>query len=181
MIAATRDVYRAEVAHAAEAVGIHDRHAAHRRVGNTRLWDLEEHAAERVVDLLVVLVLTLAEALEDRTESEILEQIGVAKRRREWDLEIDLVTVGLHNDLLCRESGELRVGVSAGGNARVELTVDHAVRPVAHDRELVREAWVHGRFVAVVRLQPDPERGQELRVGDVLDLRTDHSARDLEL
>src|SRR2546430_3758886 len=133
MIAATRDVYRAEGAHAAEAVGIHDRHAAHRRVGNTRLRDLEEHTAERVVDLLVVLVLALAEALEDRTESEILEKIGVAERRREWDLEIDLVTVGLHNDLLCRESGKLRVGVSAGGDARCGPAVGPAVRPVAPD------------------------------------------------
>ena len=48
-----------EVAHAAETVGVDDGHAADRWIGDTRLWDLEEHAAKRVVDLLVVLVLPL--------------------------------------------------------------------------------------------------------------------------
>src|SRR5438046_10287511 len=53
VIAATGDVDCAEVTHAAETVGVDDGHAADRWIGDTRLWDLEEHAAKRVVDLLV--------------------------------------------------------------------------------------------------------------------------------
>ena len=52
---------------------------------------------------------------------------------------------------------------------------------VADDRELVPEAGVHVLPVAPVLRQPDPERGEELVVGDVLLLRPDDPARDLEL
>ena len=54
------------------------------------------------------------------------------------------------------------------------------MRAVADDRELVRKRRVDARVVAGVRAEPDAERGQKLRVGDVLDLRADDAPRDLE-
>ena len=44
-----------------------------------RLRDLEQHGAQRVVDLLVVPVLTLSEAPENRPEPELIHQVGVAE------------------------------------------------------------------------------------------------------
>jgi hypothetical protein len=62
----------------------------------------------------------------------------------------------------------------------VEIAVDHAVRPEADFGELVRQAGVRGAVVTVVRMQADTERGQELRVRDVLLLRADDPPRNLE-
>ena len=58
--------------------------------------------------------------------------------------------------------------------------MDHAVRAVSHDRELIRESRIHRGVVPAIRLERHPEGGQELRVGDVLDLGADLAARDLE-
>jgi hypothetical protein len=76
---------------------------------------------------------------------------------------------------------QLVLGVRPGGNGHVELAVDHAVRAVADDGELVREARVHRRRVAAIRIEAHAERGQELVVGDVLGLRADDAPGDLEL
>src|SRR5207247_2298605 len=57
MIATACDVDRGKIAHAGEAVGVHDRRPTDGGVGDPRLWYLEQDAAQRVVDLLVVLVL----------------------------------------------------------------------------------------------------------------------------
>ena len=180
MIAATGDVDCAEVAHAAETVGVDDRHAADRWIGDTRLWDLEEHAAKRVVDLLVVLVLPLGKTLEDRPKAEIREEIRGPERGGEWDLERDLIAVHRHDDSAGSEGGQLRIRVRAGADGSVKLAVDHAVRAITHDREFVREPWIHGRVITVIWVESYSESGQELCVGDVLDLRADDTARDLE-
>ena len=75
MVATPLDVDRPEVADAGEAVGVHDGGPAHRRVGDPRSRDLEQDAAQRVVDLLVVLVLPLRrEAGQDRSDAEGVEE-----------------------------------------------------------------------------------------------------------
>jgi hypothetical protein len=63
----------------------------------------------------------------------------------------------------------------------VLFAVDHAVRAISHGRELVIQFGVDGRLVALVAVKGHTERGEELRVGDVLLLGADHAAADLEL
>ena len=58
--------------------------------------------------------------------------------------------------------------------------MDHAVRAITHDCEFVRESWIHGRLITVIWVESYSESEQELCVGDVLDLRADDAARDLE-
>jgi len=123
-----------------EARRLDDRRSAGRRILPVRLRHLEQDAAERVVDLLVVLVLALVEALEDRAFADLLEEIGIAERDHERDHERDgAVGVSLDGDPLGRKDVvELVVGVRPAGNGRLELAVDHAVGAVADGRELVR-------------------------------------------
>src|SRR5881392_1463754 len=91
----------------------------------------------------------------------------------EWDLERDLIAVRRHDDPAGGEGRQLRIGVRGGANGRVELAVDHAVRAVTHDRELIRQSGIHRGVITPIGLEPDSERREELRVGDVLDLRAD--------
>ena len=79
------------------------------------------------------------------------------------------------------ERVELRGRVRAGRRARLHLAVDHAVRAVADDGELVAERRVDVRVVAAIVGEPHAERGQELVVGDELLLGADHAPGDLEL
>src|SRR6266480_5269721 len=119
MIAAAGNVGRAEVAHAAEAVRVHDRNAADARVGNARFRDLKENAAKRVVDLFVVLVLALRETPEDRPEAELVKEIRGSERGGEWDLERDRrIGVIRNEDPACGEGRQLGVGVPGGANGR---------------------------------------------------------------
>ena len=69
MVTAALDIERAEVLDAREARRIDHGCLAHGRVGRAGLRHLEQHAAQRVVDLLVVAVLALrAQAGEERAE-----------------------------------------------------------------------------------------------------------------
>src|SRR5207302_9907134 len=174
------DIDRGKIAHAGEAVGVHDRRPTDGGVGDPRLWYLEQDAAQRVVDLLVVLVLAFGQALEHRAEADLLQKVGVPEGGVQRDGEGDIGGGPLNDDLLRRERGELLVGVSAGGHGRVELAVDHAVRAIPDHRELVRESGIHARLIAPVRLELDAEGRKELRISAVLDLRPDDPARDLE-
>ena len=54
------------------------------------------------------------------------------------------------------------LGVRPGRDGRLELAVDHAVRPEADGRELVLEPGLTFAVVAAVRVEPDSQRGQEL-------------------
>ena len=63
---------------------------------------------------------------------------SAARPARPVALELDLDALGL-------ERGQLRRRVGAGRCARLELAVNHAVRPVADDRELVADRGVHRR------------------------------------
>src|SRR5438105_9987941 len=130
MVTAASDVDRAEIAHAAEAIGIDDGCSADRRVRNTGLGNLEQHAAQRVVDLLVVLVLTFREASKDRAEAEVLKQIRVAESGGQWNGQRDLIAVSLDDDPTGGEGRQLRVGVPGRANGRIEFSMDHAVGTV---------------------------------------------------
>ena len=55
--------------------------------------------------------------------------------------ERDVVAVLLDLDPGRSNAAELGVRERAGRDGRLELTVDHAVRPVADGRELVRRGW----------------------------------------
>src|SRR2546430_10232111 len=180
VIAATGDVDCAEVAHAAEAVRVDDGYAADRWIGDTRLWDLEEHAAKRVVDLLVVLVLPLGKTPKDRSKPEICQEIRGAERGGEWDLERDLIAVRRHDDPAGSEGRQLRIRVGAGANSRVKFAVDHAVRAITHDCEFVRESWIHGRVITAIWPESASQPGEGLCVRDVLHRRAADAARDLE-
>ena len=83
MITAALYVVGSEIGDAHEAVRADDRCAAGGRIRAVGLRHLEEHAAQRVVDLLVVLVLMLREALQNRPLSDLLEQVGIAERDHE--------------------------------------------------------------------------------------------------
>jgi hypothetical protein len=81
VVAAALDVVGTEIGDANETTRADNRLAAGRGIGSVRLRHLEEHPAERVVDVLVVLVLALREALQNRRLPDLLEQVGIAERR----------------------------------------------------------------------------------------------------
>jgi hypothetical protein len=119
---------RAQILHAREAVGIDDRPAAGRRVGRTGLGNLEENAAQRVVDLLVVLVFALGrEAREYRAEADRVQEIRVSERDVQRHGELDRCAVLLDCDSLAAESLQLPGRIGRGLHTHVELAVDHAV------------------------------------------------------
>ena len=90
MIAAAVDVDRAEILDDRVAVRLDDRRAAARRIPRAWLRDLEQNAAHRVVDLLVVSILTLvAEPLQQRPEPDRAQEVGVAVGEPEGNDERD--------------------------------------------------------------------------------------------
>jgi hypothetical protein len=109
-----------------------------------------------------------------------VEEIGVAERERQRHPQLDLRAVLLDLDSLASEPLQLRRRERPRFDGDLELAVDHAVRPVADDRELVGETGVRPGVIAGIGRQPDAERGEELRVGDVLNLGADDAPRDLE-
>jgi hypothetical protein len=115
--------------------------------------------------------------------ADLLEEIRVAERDHERDHQRHrAVRIRLDRDPLGREDAvELGGGERTRGDGRLELAVDHAVRPIADHRELVRERRAHACRVAAIGIQPDAERRQELVVRDVLNLGADHAPGDLEL
>src|SRR5439155_12335432 len=114
-------------------------------------------------------------------EADGVEKVRVAEGDVERNDQRDPVGRALDRDPLGAESIELGARVCPRGYGDVELAVDHAVRAISDDRELVREARVHAGVVAAVRVEPYADRRKELRVRDVLELGSDHAARDLEL
>src|ERR1700682_2169884 len=158
-----------------------DRFATDGRVGDAGLRDLEEDAAQSVVHLLIVLVLTLAQALESRTDPDLPQQVGSTECRVQRDVEQDLVSRSRDRDAARGEGRELRFGVRPDGDSSVELSVDLAVCPVTDDGALVRKTRVTPWLVAVVRAEADPHRRKELRVGDVFELGANDAPSDLEL
>src|SRR5207344_2123903 len=150
---------------------------AHARI-DALFRDLEEHTPELVVDLLVVLVLRLAaEPPEHRAEPDLLEEVRVSEREVQRDHEDDVTVLVLDLDTGLLEPLELPLREGGRRRPRLELAVDHAVSPVAHHGELVRERRVDGRVVALVRGEPDAEGREELRVRDVLLLGSDDAPR----
>ena len=181
MVAAALDVDRAKIRHAREAVRQWRPVQADAGVGDARPRHLEQDAPQLVVDHLLVLVLRLAaEALEHRRQADADQQVGIAEGEVERDDEHGLAVFLLDLDAHRLEGGELRGRERARRRARLELAVDHAVRAVADDGELVPERRVDVRVVAAIVGQPDAERRQELRVGDELLLGAHDAAGDLE-
>ena len=158
MVTAASDVDRAEVRDALEALGMVDRLATHGRVGDPGLRDLKEDAAQRVVHLLVVLVLTLAQAFERGAEAELPQQVGCPERRVERDVQLDLVGRLGDRDAPCRERRELRAVVRPGCGGHIELSVDHAVCAVTDHGEFVRQTGVHRVLVPGIGAQAEPDR-----------------------
>src|SRR5207253_8373917 len=94
--------------------------------------DLKQHAAELVVDLLVVLVLPLPrESLEQRADADAPQKRRIAEAERERDHEVDLGRVGLLRHPLRRERVELRLRIRAEGREGLHRAVDLAVRTEA--------------------------------------------------
>ena len=148
-----------------------------------RLRDLEQHAAHRVVDLLVVLVLVLAaEAREHRPEPDLLAAGRVAERDAERDRERVLVGVSARP-----RSPRLRTSAAARPSTRraskstsnSPCTMLWARKPtVANSFEMPAFTL---RVVAAVRRELHAERRKELVVRDVLHLGADDPPRDLVL
>src|SRR4029453_3915712 len=100
--------------------------------------NLEQDAAQLVVDLLVVLVLPFAaESLEHGPEADVDEKLRVEERQVQRDDENGVAVLFLDLDALRLKLGELLLGVGAGWRYRFKVAVDHAVRPVPDHRELV--------------------------------------------
>jgi hypothetical protein len=179
VVTAPLDVDRTEVHDALEALGQRGAVEATRvrRVGN-----LEQDAAQLVVDLLVVPVLRLApDALEHRTQTDLAQQVRVEEGHVQRHDELDLVPVDDDLDALSLDGIQLGLRVVGGLAPGLDLAVDHAVGPVADGGELVGERRVGARLVALVRRELDAQRRQELVVGDPLLLRAHDLAGDLEL
>ena len=109
--------------------------------GFARPRDLEEHAAELVVDLLVVLYSdSPPRPWSTGPTPTRSSRSGLPNARLSGIDELDLVAVVLDLDALASNASSCAAGVVAGRADRLDLAVDHAVRAVADDRELVRRA-----------------------------------------
>ena len=80
-----------------------------------------------------------------------------------------------------RSASSCGSGVVVGFAAAFDLTVHHAVRAVADDGELLRDAGVYVGVITAIRRQFDADCGQELVVGDVLLFGRHDASGDLEL
>ena len=137
VVTAALDVDRAEVHDAAEALR---QFRAVQALRVARHRDLEQDAAQLVVDLLVVLVLGLqADALQQRAELELGDQVGVEERHVQRYGQLDVLVLDGDLDALRLQSRQLCRRVARGLGLELQLTVDHAVRAVADGRELVAE------------------------------------------
>src|SRR5512132_2235307 len=107
-----------------EAIGVDDRRAACSRVRDTGLRNLEEDAPQRIVDLLVVLVLTLrAQALENRPESDRVQEGRVAEREVERHRQLDVPAGCLDRDPGAAEALQRPLRKRAVFDCDVELPV----------------------------------------------------------
>ena len=132
MIAAARDVVGAQVGDACEAGAGDDRLQARARVGGRRLGHLEEDAAQRVVDLLVVLVLALSgEPRGERARTDLLQEVRIAERQAEGHDERHGARVVLDHDPARREGGSSALlHVPSGADGSISpWTIECARKP----------------------------------------------------
>jgi hypothetical protein len=83
VLATALDVVGAEIRDVREARWLDHRRPAARRALPVRLRHLEQDAAHCIVDLLVVLVLVVAEALQDRSLADLVQEVRVSERDHE--------------------------------------------------------------------------------------------------
>jgi hypothetical protein len=108
VVATALEVDCAEVLHAREAARIDDGASARCGVLGARLRNLEENAAERVVDLLVVLVLALRrETRKHAPDAELVQQARVSERNVQRHRQLDLRAVAFDGDALAPELPQL--------------------------------------------------------------------------
>jgi ribosomal protein L44E len=108
VVATALDVDCAEVLHAREAARIDDGAYACCGVLGARLRNLEENAAERVVDLLVVLVLALRrETREHAPDAELVQQARVSERNVQRHRQFDFRAVPFDGNALAPELPQL--------------------------------------------------------------------------
>src|ERR1700716_2117422 len=91
------------------------------RGSTTGAPQVEQDAAKRVVDLLIVLVLALAEAGDEHVDADCLEQVRVAERGVQRNDQCDLRAGRIDDDAAAREPRELRGGVGPRRHRDVEL------------------------------------------------------------
>ena len=120
VVAAAHDVVDAEIRDVGEATGIDHRRLAGGRIGRAGLRHLEQHAAHRVVDLLVVLVLVLgAERGEHATRARPAgSRSGLPNATDSGIVSEWSAALFGDRDPLGRERGQLRGRVVAAARSR---------------------------------------------------------------
>jgi hypothetical protein len=122
-----------------------------------------------------------ADAAQDRAHADALDQIGLEEgAEAEGDLEPGFFADDRDLDVELAQPLHRFVVVAARLGRYVQGAADHGVRAVPDGGELIGGACVLVRVVPAVGRQRHAHRGQELVVGDVLLLRDDHRAGDLE-
>ena len=123
MVVAPQDVERTEVVDRREAVGDLAAVEAVERILDVGSRDLEQHAAQLVVDLFVVGVGGLRrEAGKHVAEAEVDEQAGVAERHVERHGDLDVVVADLDGGTAddraqrCRRRSTASRGISASNS-----------------------------------------------------------------
>ena len=141
VVAAALDVDRAEVDHAGEALG--QGRAVEARAVLPGTGHLEQHAAELVVDHLVVVVLaTRPRGRQHRAEADAASSRSGLKKARLSGTTSSSSSPSTVTSTPCASNAVQlrRRSTSPASAVHLELAVDLAVRPVADRRELVRQA-----------------------------------------